>query len=121
MSDMLRLKATLLINPIDNLAIRGISTHRIPKQLSNPGVIITVNGSEQLGQAGLQQLPRQVILIGAHDHRVLSRDNVVADQQLFVELLSRTKASEFYRNVPMGIFSERTLRPDRWIIFLLAR
>lgn len=38
--DQSLVRQALLVDQIDNIAIRGISTHRLPQQLSNAGVII---------------------------------------------------------------------------------
>ncbi|MNO99511.1 hypothetical protein D3C76_912820 [compost metagenome] len=42
----------------------------------------------------LELIPLQEVLVGTHDHRVTGGDHVVANQQLFIELLARTQPSE---------------------------
>lgn len=110
-------QATLLVDPIDDFAIGGIATDRVAQQLTNTRIIVQINRTEQFGQLDLQNIPRQVIFVGTHDHRMLSGRHVVTDQQLLVEFFTRAQASELDRNVAMQVFSERTLKPDKWIIF----
>ncbi|MNZ53187.1 hypothetical protein D3C78_710580 [compost metagenome] len=44
-----------------------------------------------------------MILVGAHDHRVLGGQHVVADQQLLVELLARAQAAELDGDVAVRL------------------
>ncbi|MNT47945.1 hypothetical protein D3C72_1847010 [compost metagenome] len=49
-------------------------------------------------------IPRQVILVCTHDHRVLSRADVVTDQQLFVALFARAQPGGLDGNITVLVF-----------------
>lgn len=99
----LGLEPALLINPVDNLAIRSVATDRVAQQLPDSRVIILVDRQQQLAQPGLQYIPRQIVFIGAHDHWMLRRYDVIADQQFFIELFAWPQSRELDGYVAMGV------------------
>lgn len=92
----------LAIDPVDDFTVRRIAADGFPQQLANPRVVVLLHGGQQLLQHDLEGLPAQVFLVGPHDHRMVGGIHVVTDQQLFVELLARTQATELDGDVTMG-------------------
>ncbi len=61
---------------------------------------------------GLQNIPRHKGFMRLHDAGVLCGLRVIADQQLFVELLTGTQARDRDFYISIRIFASRTVRPD---------
>src|SRR3990167_2837738 len=99
----LRLKTTLLVDPINYFAIWCIAADSIAQQLPNTRVIILVQSRKQLRQLDLEHIPSEIIFISAHDHRVLGSHYVVTDQQLFIQFFAGTQAGKLDGNVAMRI------------------
>lgn len=106
-------ETALQVDPINDFTVRGITTDSVTQQLPDTGVVILIHSGDEFHQLGLQNFPVQMIFIGTHDHGVLRRNDVIADQQLFVQFFSWAQPCELNSNIPLGIFSDRTLRPDR--------
>lgn len=79
------LETTLLVDPVDDFAIGGVAGDGFAQELADAGVVVGLDGFEQFVQSGFQNVPRKVILIGAHDHRMRCRCDVIPDEQFLVE------------------------------------
>ena len=88
------LKTTLLVDPVDDFAIGGVAGDGFAQELADAGVIILIDSEQQLSQANFEYIPRQIVFIGAHDHRMLDGCHVDTDQQLFIEFFLGRKASD---------------------------
>src|SRR5450830_46640 len=73
-------QATLLIDPVDDFAFGGVATYSFTQELADAGVVVLLHGSQQVVQSGLEYVPRQMVFIRTHDHRVLGGNDVVADE-----------------------------------------
>jgi len=96
-------ETTLLVDPVDDFAVRRVAGDGFAQELADTRIVIGCYRIEQLTQFAFEHLPRQVILIGGHDHRMRSRRDVIADQQLFIELLARTQASELNGDIALRV------------------
>ena len=94
----------LLMNPVDDFALGRIAADGVAEDLAYLVVVIFIQGLEQLRQALFEDIPRQVIFLSAHDHRMAGHRHVVADQQFLIELFPRSQTGELDGYIAMGIF-----------------
>lgn len=87
-------ETALLVDPVDDFAIGRVAADGFAQELADSGVVVLFNCVEQLTQLGFEHVPWQVIFVGRHDHRVGSCRDIVADQQFFIELFTRTQTRE---------------------------
>ena len=61
---------------------QGVAADGFTQQLANTTVIVMIDSNQHPPQTALEYIPGQMIFVGAHDHRMLCRGHVVADQTL---------------------------------------
>ncbi|MCS5515954.1 metallophosphoesterase [Pseudomonas qingdaonensis] len=98
-----RLQAALLVNPVDDFTIGRVTAYRFAQQLTNSRVIILGKSRQQYTKALLKLVPRQMVLLSTHDHRVAGRDHLIAYKQFFVQLFPRAQSGELDSDISARI------------------
>ena len=60
-------EAVLLVDPVNDIAIRGVAADGFAQDLADASVIVMINGNQQLPQTAVEHIPGQMIFVGRHE------------------------------------------------------